>query len=224
VSFPTHSADSHVTEFPLKFFRSNLVPRRKLSFDEVITLIKTDAEFCTRLVLDIHVYCMGDEYYWYGFELGALPDSEIFEDMAQQLLRHDDITERQLAICRMPDENGIPRLARYKQELDEQYEVANQIKLLFDLQALVQAGLSPIEFIEIDGVLWLLENGLPFEECLRARLETLEALEEAEYVTVRRNYHRVTVTGVFLDEEAAADFQNRGTGTMGALVRQPSIE
>jgi hypothetical protein len=70
--------------------------------------------------------------------------------------------------------------------------------LLFALQALVQAGLSPIEFIEIDGVLWLLENGLPFEKFLRVRLETLEALEESENVTVRRDGHRVTVTGVFL--------------------------
>jgi hypothetical protein len=86
-------------------------------------------------------------------------DFGIFEGIARDLDSHTGVTERQVAICRMPDENDVPRLIRYFEQVKDLEAKISRTDLLFEIKALDQAGICPIEFIDIDGRLWFLENG-----------------------------------------------------------------
>jgi hypothetical protein len=205
------TADFHIEAYSLKQVatRSESQPQEyKLSSQEITEHIKTDDQMCAKVVFDIFTE-------WDALAFGirtllsadysGIPDRQIFGEMAQDLIGQTGLTPKQLAICRMPDEHGIPRLARYKQQVDELEEKLKRTWLLFKLHRLEQNGRGPIEFMEIDGGLWLLENDLPSDEW--TTFETLEALELAGKLTLRRDGPRVTVTGIFLGEEEAATFQ-----------------
>jgi hypothetical protein len=212
-----HRSDYHVTAYPLKEvypLKSEISPSRpqwyKLSSEEVTRLVKTDEQLCAHLVSTISED-LSNIYLSLYTSLGRtgieIPDYEVFEDMEKELFWHTGLTERQVAICRMPDENDVPRLVRYFEQVRDLQARISQTHLLFEIKALDQAGISPIVFVDIDGRLWFVENGLP-SDWFSTPFETMEALERAGHVTLRQDGRRFTVTNVTLGEEHAAAFQN----------------
>jgi hypothetical protein len=128
--------------------------------------------------------------------------------MAQDLLGQNGITRRQLAICRMLDETGVPRLARYKQMLDEPAAKVAMIYLLRTLYHFDPGDGGPIEFLETKDGLWLLEDGLPSDRHYLSPVDALEALEKSGNVTVVREGQRVIVTSFTVPEHIKVAFQD----------------
>jgi hypothetical protein len=168
----------------------------ELSKDETIRLIKTDDEFCVNVVNESWFQFIQVQ----GYPEVILPDTDLFDLMAQDLVYQQGLTDRQLAICRMPDENGVPRLARYKQQFDQRMVELRRKSLLLEIELHQQRERGPVNFIVIGDMLWLLgDDGLPSEPAGSA--EALDALEASGQVYARRNGYRVTATGADLMAE-----------------------
>jgi len=104
----THIEDSQIEVYPLSEWR-------RLPPEEFTSLIKTDDELCTKVIYDIfgELDVLGDDW-------SQIPDYRIFQEMAQGILTLAGLTPRQLAICRVPDENGKPRLSKFIENVDRQ--------------------------------------------------------------------------------------------------------
>jgi hypothetical protein len=200
----THTADYHVLAFPRKsvYLRPGSEPRwSNLSRDEVTELVNTDDEFCADLVL------------WYFFQWlesrfdgdGTIQDYRVFQNMGEELESQDGISLAQLATCRMPDKNGVPRLVRYKEHVDRLVHQVSEQSLLFVLRELQHEANGPIELIHVDGRLWPLENGLPSDRLGFYSFEVLESLARDGLVGVERDNNRVFVRTLWLDREESGN-------------------
>jgi hypothetical protein len=89
---------------------------------QIIELLLRDRAFVAGALVRLYGQQEEDEQFRHktihrnGIGFNAV-DAKVFSPMAEQILRDREISEEQLALCRQPLENGLPRLGRYRRQL-----------------------------------------------------------------------------------------------------------